>query len=49
LLHPRLRFENGDLTVRGRDRVLDHLRGHPTPRPPTEVEVRDGLLLRWHR
>ena len=49
LLHPRLRFVDGGVTVQGRDQVLEHLRGHPTPRPPTEVEVRDGRLLRWLR
>ena len=49
LLHPYLRFEDGDVNLRGRTRVLDHLVGHPTPRPPTEVEVRDGQLYRWRR
>ena len=49
LLHPYLRFEDGDVVLRGRTRVLDHLVGHPTPRPPTEVEVRDGQLYRWAR
>ena len=49
LLHPRLVFEDGEVTVRGRARVLAHLRSHPTPRPPVEVEVRDGLLLGWRR
>ncbi len=49
LLHPYLRFEDGDVALRGRTRVLDHLVGHPTPRPPTEVEVRDGQLYRWRR
>ena len=27
--------------------VLDHLRDHPTPRPPRAVEVRDGQVYRW--
>jgi hypothetical protein len=49
LLHPSIRFEDGDVSVRGRRVLLDHLVGHPTPRPPTEVEVRDGQLYRWHR
>jgi hypothetical protein len=49
LLHPHLRFDDGDVSLRGRNQVLDHLRGHPTPRPPTEVEVRDGQLYRWRR
>jgi hypothetical protein len=49
LLHPHLRFDDRDVSVRGRNSVLDHLRGLPTPRPPTEVEVRDGQLYRWRR
>jgi hypothetical protein len=48
-LHPYLHFEDGDVMVRGRNRVLDHLRGHPTPRPPGHVEVRDGQVYRWRR
>jgi hypothetical protein len=49
LLHPRLGFDDGDVTLQGRNQVLDHLRGRPTPRPPTRVEVRDGRLYRWQR
>ena len=49
LLHPYLRFDDGDVSLRGRNQVLDHLRGHPTPRPPAEVEVRDGQVYRWRR
>jgi hypothetical protein len=49
LLHPYLRFTDRDVALRGRNQVLDHLRGQPTPRPPTEVEVRDGQLYRWLR
>jgi hypothetical protein len=49
LLHPDLRFEDREVSLRGRNRVLDHLREHPTPRPPTEVEVRDGQVYRWRR
>jgi hypothetical protein len=49
LLHPHLRFHDRDLALRGRAAVLDHLVGHPTPKPPTEVEVRAGQLYRWQR
>ncbi len=49
LLHPYLQFDDGDVSLRGRTRVLDHLAGHPTPRPPTDVEVREGQLYRWRR
>ncbi len=49
LLHPSLRFDDGLVDLRGRDEVLAYLEGHPTPRPPTEVEVRAGRLVRWRR
>ncbi len=49
LLHPYLHFEDGDVALRGRTKVLRHLADHPTPRPPTAVEVRDGQVYRWSR
>ena len=49
LLHPYLHWTDGELALRGRTRVLDHLRAHPTPRPPRAVEVRDGQVYRWTR
>lgn len=49
LLHPYLHFSDGAVALRGRANVLAHLRSHPTPKPPTEVEVRDGLVYRWVR
>jgi hypothetical protein len=49
LLHPYVRFDDGQVTLRGRNQLLAHLRGRPTPRPPAEVEVRDGQLSRWSR
>ena len=49
LLHPYIRFEDGDTGIRGRTQVLRHLADHPTPRPPSEVEVRDGQIHRWLR
>jgi hypothetical protein len=49
LLHPYLHFDDGDVSLRGRNRVLDHLQSRPTPRPPTDVQVRDGQLYRWRR
>ncbi len=49
LLHPDVRLGDGAVEVRGRTRVLAHLADHPTPRPPTSVEVRDGQLYRWSR
>ena len=49
LLHPRLTFTDGPVSLRGRNQVLEHLRSHPTPRPPTAVDVRDGQVHRWVR
>ena len=49
LLHPYLHFDDGDVSLRGRRQVLAHLEGHPTPRPPTRVEIRDGQVYRWGR
>ena len=49
LLHPHVRFRDGDVEVVGRSRLLAHLADHPTPRPPVSVEVRDGQLYRWTR
>jgi hypothetical protein len=49
LLHPHLHFDDGDVSLRGRNQVLDHLQGHPTPKPPAEVEIRDGQVYHWRR
>jgi hypothetical protein len=48
-LHPHVAWRDGDLAIDGRSDVLDHLRNHPTPKPPTAVEVRDGQVRRWAR
>lgn len=47
LLHPDLHWRDGVVELRGRRRVLAHLREVRTPRPPREVEVLDGQVLRW--
>jgi hypothetical protein len=49
LLHPYLHWSDGPVSLRGRSKVLAHLQSHPTPRPPTEVEVREGQIYRWSR
>jgi hypothetical protein len=49
LLHPHLRWQDRDLVLRGRSKVLEHLAGQPTPKPPTDVEIRDGQVYRWQR
>ena len=49
LLHPTIRFVDREVSLRGRNRLLDHLRERPTPKPPAEVEVRDGQVSGWRR
>ena len=49
LLHPQVRWTDGDVRLRGRNRVIAHLADRPTPRPPDEVEVRAGRLTHWSR
>ncbi|HEX3932775.1 MAG TPA: MmcQ/YjbR family DNA-binding protein [Nocardioides sp.] len=49
LLDPSVRFDDARVSLRGRSRVLDHLDASPTPKPPRQVEVRDGRLFRWRR
>jgi hypothetical protein len=49
LLHPSLRFDDAKVSLRGRSKVLDHLDASPTPKPPRQVEVRDGRLSVWRR
>jgi hypothetical protein len=48
-LHPSVTWRDGDLSLEGRSDVLEHLQNHPTPRPPTEVEVRDGQVRHWEK
>lgn len=49
LLHPSLRWHDGSAELSGRSKVLAHLASVPTPKPPTEVEIRDGQVYRWRR
>jgi hypothetical protein len=49
LLHPYLHFTDAAVVLRGRTQVLEHLRSHPTPGPPSAVEVRNGQVYRWAR
>ena len=49
LLHPYVHWRDGTVALRGRTNVLRHLQQVPTPRPPTEVEVREGQVYRWSR
>ncbi|MET0839063.1 MAG: hypothetical protein ABWY19_09805 [Marmoricola sp.] len=47
LLHPYLHWQDRHGELRGRSNVLAHLRDVPTPKPPAEVEIRDGQVYRW--
>ncbi len=49
LLHPYLHWVDGDVALRGRSNVFEHLQSHPTPKPPRDVEIRDGQVYRWER
>jgi hypothetical protein len=49
LLDPQVVWADGQLRLRGRNRVLTHLADSPAPRPPDAVEVRRGLIRRWVR
>ncbi len=47
LLHPYLHWTTpSGVVIRGRNRVLDHLRD-AAPAPPVSVELRDGQIYRW--
>jgi SnoaL-like domain len=47
ILHPYVRWNDGGTSIRGRTKVLAHLRAHPEARPPTSWEFRDGQIYRW--
>ena len=47
LLHPYLHWHDRSGDLRGRSKVLTHLASSPTPRPPADVEIRDGQIYRW--
>ena len=49
LLHPSVQFTDRAVELRGRSQLLAHLVDHRTPKPPTDVEVRDGQVVRWIR
>ena len=49
LLHLDVHWQDRTVELRGRDQVLAHLRRHPRPRPPRQVEAQDGQVRRWVR
>jgi hypothetical protein len=49
LLHSHVHWVDGNVSLRGRGRVIEHVQSGPTPRPPDRVEVREGHIYRWQR
>ena len=47
LLHPYLHWKDRHGELRGRTQVLAHLHDISTPKPPKDVEIRDGQVYRW--
>ncbi len=47
LLHTGMEWDTRKVRLRGRSQVMAYLAEHPTPRPPADVEIRDGQLHRW--
>ena len=47
MLHPYVRWTDGGTSIRGRTKVMAHLRVHPVDRPPSSWELRDGQIYRW--
>jgi hypothetical protein len=46
LVHPYVHWTDGEVTLRGRTRVIQHLSGQPAP--ATSYELRDGQVYRWN-
>jgi hypothetical protein len=47
LLHPYLHWNESQLAIRGRTKVLARLAAGPAPTPPVTFELRDGQIYRW--
>jgi hypothetical protein len=47
MLHPYLHWKDGDTSIRGRTKVMAHLRAYPEARPPSSWGFRDGQIYRW--
>jgi hypothetical protein len=46
-LHPYLHWTDANGRLRGRSKVIAHIRAHPTTESPSSYEVRDGQVYRW--
>jgi len=49
LAHPDIRVTSGRESLAGRAALLDRIRDRGPLKPPTEVEIRDGMVYRWTR
>ena len=47
LLHPYVQWKDSGTSIRGRTKVMAHLRDLPIVRLPSSWEVRDGQIYRW--
>jgi hypothetical protein len=48
MLHPYVHWKDGGTSIRGRTKVMAHLRAHPPQaRLPSSWEFRDGQIYRW--
>ena len=47
LLHPYLHWNEGGVTIRGRNKVFARLESGPAPAPAESYELRDGQIYRW--
>jgi hypothetical protein len=47
LLHPYLHWSEDGVTIRGRTKVLAHLRASGRVAPPRAIELRDDQVYRW--
>ena len=47
LLHPYVHWQDGGTKLRGRSKVMAHLRVHSVARLPSSWELRDGQIYRW--
>ena len=47
MLHPYVHWKDGGTSIRGRAKVMAHLRVHPEARLPSSWEFRDGQIYRW--
>ena len=48
VLHPYLHWTDDAGSLRGRTKVIAHIKAHPVLAPPDACELRDGQVYRWN-